>query len=181
MKTMTVGLVARQAGVGVETVRFYEKSGLLEEPARRASGYREYDEETVNRLRFIQRAKDLGFTLAEVKELLSLGYSERPCDDVRGRAEAKVVEIEEKVALLLRMKAVLGRLASSCCEQVNKSRCPILEALGGHEITENRRTDDGDDDHGPLSEQRHQGQEGQSGDSARPRQRRVSRSGRSGR
>src|SRR5581483_8920968 len=104
MKPLTAGTVARRAGVGVETVRFYEKNGLLEEPARRPSGYRAYDEGTVHRLRFIRRAKELGFTLSEIKELLSLRCSERPCDDVQSRAEAKVAEIEEKVALLLRMK-----------------------------------------------------------------------------
>lgn len=93
MMAMTVGQVARQSGVGVETVRFYEKNGLLEEPTRRASGYREYDEQTVNRLRFIQRAKELGFTLNEIRELLSLRCSDRPCNDVQGRAEAKVAEI----------------------------------------------------------------------------------------
>ena len=136
MKTMTAGQVAGLAGIGVETVRFYEKSGLLEKPARRASGYREYDAQTVKRLRFIQRAKDIGFTLAEIKELLSLrAGSDRPCEDVRGRAEAKIAEIEEKVALLLRMKEVLGRLASSCVEQGNSSRCPILEALDSDEVT----------------------------------------------
>jgi MerR family copper efflux transcriptional regulator len=175
MKPMTVGQVARQAGVGVETVRFYEKNGLLEEPTRRASGYREYDEETVNRLRFIQRAKELGFALSEIRELLSLRCSDQPCNDVRQRAEAKLAEIEEKVALLLRMKEVLGRLASTCCEQGDKSRCPILEVLEGHEEGRRRRTADDDDDNGPLSEQRDQGQEGQPGDAARPRPRRVSR------
>ncbi len=133
MKPMTVGQVARQAGVGIETVRFYEKNGLLETPTRRASGYREYDEETVNRLRFIQRAKGLGFRLGEIKELLSLRCSEQPCNEVRQLAEAKVAEIEAKIAMLLRMKEVLGRLASSCCEQNDKSRCLILESLDGHE------------------------------------------------
>jgi MerR family copper efflux transcriptional regulator len=133
MKPMTVGQAARKAGVGIETVRFYEKNGLLEEPSRRASGYREYDEETVHRLRFIRRAKELGFTLAEIKELLSLRWSARPCNDVRQRAETKLAEIEAKIALLVRMKDVLGRLASSCCEQRDKSRCPILEALDGAE------------------------------------------------
>jgi Hg(II)-responsive transcriptional regulator len=173
MKTMTVGRVAEIAGIGVETVRFYEKSGLLEKPARRPSGYREYDEQTVNRLRFIQRAKDLGFSLIEIKELLGLraGSGQR-CDDVRERAETKIAEIEEKVALLLRMKAVLERLASSCGEQ--GSRCPILEALDGHENI-GRRSDDDDHDGGagPLSEQRDQGQEGRPADAARSRQRRV--------
>jgi MerR family mercuric resistance operon transcriptional regulator len=179
MKSMTVGQVARQGGVGVETVRFYEKNGLLEEPTRRASGYREYDEETVNRLRFIQRAKELGFTLSEIKELFSLRCSERPCNDVRERAEAKVAEIEAKVALLLRMKEVLGRLASSCCEKGHDNRCPILEVLDGHEIAGKRRDDGGNNDSGPLSEQRDQGQQGRHGDAARPRPRRVSRADRS--
>ena len=180
METMTAGQVARQAGVGVETVRFYEKNGLLEEPARRASGYREYDEQTVKLLRFIQRAKNLGFTLTEIKELLSLrAGSDQPCDDVRGRAEGKLKEIEEKVALLLRMKDVLGRLVSSCGKQEDSSQCPILEVLDGYENTGGRSNDD-DDDHsgGPLPEQRDQGQEGRSCDAARPRQRRVPGAGR---
>lgn len=72
MKPLTIGEVARQAGVGVETVRFYERQGLLEEPERRASGYRQYDEEAVAILRFIRRAKELGFTLREIKALLAL-------------------------------------------------------------------------------------------------------------
>jgi MerR family mercuric resistance operon transcriptional regulator len=179
MKPMTAGQVARQAGVGVETVRFYEKNGLLEEPARRPSGYREYDEETVHRLRFIQRAKELGFTLSEIKELLSLRCSEQPCNDVQERAEAKIAEIEAKVAMLLRMKEVLRRLASSCCEQSDKSQCPILETLDGNEIAGTRRNDSGNNDSGPVSEQRDQGQEGRQGDTTRPRPRRVSRADRS--
>jgi MerR family copper efflux transcriptional regulator len=178
VKPLTVGQIARQAGVGIETVRFYEKNGLLEEPARRASGYREYDEVTVRRLRFIQRAKELGFTLSEIKELLSLRCSDRPCNDVRERAEAKVAEIEAKVAMLLRMKEVLGRLLSSCCEQDDKSRCPILETLDSQANTGRRRNDSGNDDSGSLSEQRDHGQEGQQGDAARPRQRRVPRTDR---
>lgn len=170
MKTMTAGQVARLAGVGVETVRFYEKNGLLEEPSRRVSGYREYDEQTVNRLRFIQRAKDIGFTLTEIKDLLSLrSCSYQPCDDVRWRAEAKITEIEEKVALLLRMKQVLGRLVSSCGKQEDSSRCPILEALDGIKTADRRNVDDDDDQHGGLPDQQDQGQEGRGGDAPRPR------------
>lgn len=154
MKTMTAGQVARLAGVGVETVRFYEKNGLLEEPTRRASGYRVYDEETVNRLKFIQRAKDIGFALTEIKDLLSLrSSSDQPCDDVRGRVEAKITEIEGKVALLVRMKQVLGRLLSACGEQVDSTRCLILEALDGN-TTADMRNEDGDDDHGGPPGQR---------------------------
>jgi MerR family mercuric resistance operon transcriptional regulator len=178
MKPMTVGQVARQAGVGVETVRFYEKNGLLEQPSRRASGYREYDGDTVNRLRFIQRAKELGFTLGEIRELLSLRYAEQPCNAVRDQVEAKVAEIEAKVAMLLRMKEVLGRLASSCCEQNDKSRCPILETLDRHDSAGKRRNDSGNDDSAALSQQRDQGQAGQQGDAVRPRPRRVSRADR---
>jgi MerR family copper efflux transcriptional regulator len=178
MKPLTVGQVARQAGVGVETVRFYEKNGLLEQPARRASGYREYDEETVNRLRFIQRAKELGFTLGEIRELLSLRCSGQPCNAVREQAEAKVAEIEAKVAMLLRMKEVLGRLALSCGEQYDKSRCPILETLDSYDIADERRNDSDNDDDAFVSEQRDQRQESRRGDAARPCPRRVSRADR---
>lgn len=139
MKPLTAGKVARLAGVGVETVRFYEKSGLLNEPVRGPSRYRVYDYETIHRLRFIKRAKELGFTLSEIKELLSLRVSDQACDDVRGRAEAKITEIEAKVAMLLRMKEVLGRLASACCDQGDKSLCPILETLDGRENAPQRR------------------------------------------
>jgi MerR family mercuric resistance operon transcriptional regulator len=175
MKSMTVGQVARQAGVGVETVRFYERTGLLEKPARRASGYRAYDEETVNRLRFIQRAKELGFTLGEIRELLSLrSCADQPCDDVRSRAEAKIAEIDEKVALLLRMREVLGRLTSSCGERQDANRCPILEVLEGRDSEGTRRTAN-EDDNRPLSAQPDPGQAGRHDDAARARPRRVSR------
>ena len=178
MKTMTVGQVAGLAGIGVETVRFYEKNGLLEKPARRPSGYREYDEQTVKRLRFIQRAKDIGFALAEIKELLSLRTgSPRPCEDVRARTEAKIAEIEEKIALLLRMKEILGRLASSCGERGDGSRCPILEALDGSENSGTRSSDDDDRNGGSLSGPRDERQEGRPRDPARPRAGRVRRSG----
>ena len=72
MKPLTIGKVAERAGVGVETVRFYEREGLLDEPTRTASGYRQFDEDVIRRLEFISRAKELGFTLNEIKELLSL-------------------------------------------------------------------------------------------------------------
>lgn len=131
MQHMTVGKVARLAGVGVETVRFYEKSGLLDEPTRKASRYRVYDEAVVNRLKFIQRAKNVGFTLAEVKELLSLRFCPAPCEDVRRKVEAKITEIEGKVALLLDMKQVLERMLSSCAGGVGGTGCYVLDALDG--------------------------------------------------
>ena len=134
MKPLTIGEVARQAGVGVETVRFYERQGLLEEPRRRASAYRQYDEEAVAVLRFIRRAKELGFTLKEVKGLLGLRLdaSASPAD-VRRQAEAKVADIEAKIADLRRMRDVLRKLIRECHGDGAASGCPILGALQGRE------------------------------------------------
>ena len=105
-KPLTIGVVACRAGVGVETVRFYERQGLLEEPARRQSGYRAYDEAVVARLRFIRRAKDLGFTLREIKELLSLRHDPAtPAGDLKRRAEEKLADIDAKIQTLQRRNA----------------------------------------------------------------------------
>lgn len=127
---MTIGKVARRSGVGVETVRFYERNGLIPEPMRSESGYRQYSEQIVSRIRFIRRAKELGFTLREIKELLSLRLQpEASCADVRSRAEAKICDIEEKIRTLERMKATLIRLTQSCSNDGPVSECPILDAL----------------------------------------------------
>lgn len=132
MKTFTIGQVAREAGVGVETVRFYERQGLIEEPSRRASGYRQFDEGVVDRLRFIREAKELGFTLNEIKELLSLKVDpSSSCADVKGRAEAKIADIEEKIRTLQRMKRALVKLTKACKGDGPTSECPILESLDG--------------------------------------------------
>jgi MerR family copper efflux transcriptional regulator len=130
MKPLTIGQVAKQAGVGVETVRFYEREGLLEEPARRESGYRQYEEDVVARLRFIKRAKELGFSLKEIKELLALRVDPTTtCREVKQQAQAKITDIEGKIQSLLRMKAALVKLTGSCRGQGPTSECPILEAL----------------------------------------------------
>ena len=134
MKPLTIGQVARQAGVGVETVRFYERQGLLEEPSRRESGYRQYPGDVVARLRFIKRAKELGFSLKEVKELLALRVNPAiTCAEVKRQAEAKIADIEGKIASLLRMKKVLVRLTAVCRGQGPTSECPILDALDKEE------------------------------------------------
>lgn len=127
---MTIGQVARRSGLGIETVRFYERNGLIEEPPRRASGYRQYGEDVVTRLRFIRRAKELGFSLREIKELLSLRLQpETTCAHVKNRAEVKIADIEEKIQSLLRMKAALVKLTAACSGEGPVSECPILEAL----------------------------------------------------
>jgi len=129
-QTLTIGQVADRAGVGVETIRFYEREGLIDKPKRRPSGYRQYDEEAVHHLRFIRRAKDLGFTLSEIKELLGLRWDPTArCDDVKQRAEEKINDIKEKVRTLNRMKRALVKLTEACDGQERTSRCPILEAL----------------------------------------------------
>jgi MerR family copper efflux transcriptional regulator len=134
MKTLKIGQLARRAGIGVETVRFYEREGLLEEPARRESGYREYTEGVVARLRFIRRAKELGFTLREVKDLLALSADpDATRADVRSRAEAKVADIEARVRDLLRIKGALEALTARCHGAGPLEGCPILEALAAPE------------------------------------------------
>lgn len=127
---MTIGQMARSAGASVETIRFYEREGLLEHPARSASGYRNYPPEAVARLRMIRQAKELGFSLNEIKELLALRVAPgKSCSDVRARAERKIADIDQRIAALKRMKAALARLAAACAGRGPTSECPILEAL----------------------------------------------------
>jgi MerR family transcriptional regulator, copper efflux regulator len=105
METLSIGQVARRAGVGVETVRFYECEGLLEPAPRRASGYRQYSEQAVKRIRFIKRAQQPGFSLKEITELLMLRVdAQMPCEEVKKRAEAKLAEVERKLIELQRMR-----------------------------------------------------------------------------
>jgi MerR family mercuric resistance operon transcriptional regulator len=134
MKLLTIGQVARRAGVGVETVRFYERRGLVEEPLRKESGYRQYTAEVVSRLRFIRRAKELGFSLAEISELLALRLDPSATRaDVRQRAKAKIADIEAKIGDLQRMREALQKLTAACRGHGPASACPILEALDGPE------------------------------------------------
>jgi MerR family mercuric resistance operon transcriptional regulator len=130
MRLLTIGQLAKQAGVGVETVRFYERQGLLDAPPRRESGYRQYGREVVARLQFIRRAKELGFSLKEIRELLSLRVDPgTTCDQVKKRAEAKITDIDAKLRDLRRMKRALKQLAAACSGRGPVSQCPILDAL----------------------------------------------------
>ena len=130
MEALTIGRLAKQAGVGVETIRFYEREGLIAQPGRRPSGYRQYPPDVVRRVRFIRHAKDLGFTLKEIQELLDLRVDPTStCEDVRKRARAKLADIEERIASLERMQAALLRLERKCRGRGPTSACPILEEL----------------------------------------------------
>jgi MerR family mercuric resistance operon transcriptional regulator len=131
VKGLTIGALARAAGVNVETVRYYARRGLLKPPPKPPGGVRRYPPDTVDRLRFIRRAKQLGFTLAEIRELLALSTGN--CRDVRARAERKLHQIEEQLRDLNALKQTLDRLVSSCRGDRQSPPCPIITALAGRE------------------------------------------------
>jgi len=130
MNPLSIGQVARLTGVGVETVRFYEHQGLLDAPDRKDSGYRQYGEDVVARLRFIRRAKELGFTLKEIHELIALRLDPAAsCAEVKERAAAKIADIEVKIRDLQEIRKALIRLTTSCQGSGPVQGCSILEAL----------------------------------------------------
>jgi MerR family copper efflux transcriptional regulator len=131
MGSLTIGQTAQRAGVSVETIRFYEREGLIPEPPRRPSGYRDYPPETVNRIVFIRRAKNLGFSLKEIGELLELRVRpRRNCALVKRNAEAKIADIDTKIVSLRKMRRALGNLTRACEERTPTTECPILASLG---------------------------------------------------
>jgi MerR family copper efflux transcriptional regulator len=130
MNGLTIGKLAREAGLGIETVRFYERQGLIEPPPRTASNYRIYPEDEVARLQFIKRAKALGFTLNEIKELLALRQDPHTTRaDIKARTLAKIEDVNRKILDLTRIKAALEHLASECDGRGPLEGCPILAAL----------------------------------------------------
>lgn len=134
MREVTIGWVAREAGLGTDTVRYYEREGLLQKPARSANGYRQYSADAVAQLRFIRQAKELGFSLREIRELLALRVTPgKSCADVRERAEHKVADVDRRIANLKRVRGALIKLTSACSGKGPVSQCPILEALEGQD------------------------------------------------
>lgn len=130
METMTIGALAKQAGVGAGTLRYYERLGLLAPEQRTAAGYRVYRRDAARRLRFIRRAQALGFSLEEIAALLALS------DNPRGRAREvkrltaeKIRDIESRLRDLRRMKQALSELADHCSGRGSTAECPILAAL----------------------------------------------------
>lgn len=131
MGNLKTGELAKRAGVNVETLRFYERKGLLPEPPRRESGYREYPEESITRIRFIKRAQELGFSLDEIHELLALRVkAETPCAGVKDFTEKKILDVQRKIADLKVIERALKKLTAACPGQGSVSDgCPILENL----------------------------------------------------
>lgn len=127
---MTIGKVAKSAGVNPATVRYYERRGLLPPPRRRPSGYRDYDAEHVRRIRFIKRAQELGFTLREIHELMALRHDPgADCGDVRRRAAGKLADLDGRLRDLEAMRRVLADLVAACAGTGTTDACPILSAL----------------------------------------------------
>jgi MerR family mercuric resistance operon transcriptional regulator len=130
MEIFTIGQLAKKANVNLETIRFYERRGLLPEPPRNISGHRQYSIKELRRTEFIKRTQSLGFSLREISDLLSLRVeSGKTCGDVKQRVKAKLIDIEEKIETLQRMKEVLLRLETNCPGKGPLNECPILETL----------------------------------------------------
>lgn len=126
---MRIGEAAAEAGVNIQTLRYYERRGLLREPKRQSSGYRAYTDETVRIVRFIKRAQELGFTLNDVEDLLRLTVEGARCEDVQAIAAKKLQELEEKIEALTAMKGALVQLLGQCRRRKRRVSCPLLGAL----------------------------------------------------
>ena len=128
--SLTIGAVAKRVGVAIDTIRYYEREGLLPEPLRRASGYRSYDESAIAQLHFIRRAKLLGFTLEEIRDLLALSADrQRGVKAVKQRAQQRLAAIDTRIAELQRVRDGLEQLVEACPGHGAPEQCPILRAL----------------------------------------------------
>jgi MerR family mercuric resistance operon transcriptional regulator len=139
---LLIGEVARAARVNIQTLRYYERRRLLRPPQREPNGYRRYDGEAVRIVRFVKQAQALGFSLKEIKELLALRLDpRRSCGDVRVRAEAKLADIDQKIAGLRAMKVTLTRFIAACSGRGPVRECPILDALDEDDMNIRSRTE----------------------------------------
>ena len=132
-QALKIGQLAQRAAVNLQTIRYHEREGLLPEPRRLSSGYRLYTDSMVRRVRFIKRAQEIGFSLAEIRELLSL-RADGQRNEVRAIAQAKIADIEDKMRTLKAMKTVLNRLTERCSGCGPTSECPILESIDSEEV-----------------------------------------------
>jgi len=140
MTGLTIGKLAEETGVGVETVRFYERKGLIAQPVKPLKGFREYSEEEIERIRFIRQAQDLGFSLAEIADLLKLKTTPgTQCGVVRQQAVIKLNDVEWKIDALMRMKAGLVRVIEACPGQGGLDSCTIIQAIEQPELIKKRQ------------------------------------------
>ena len=130
MSSLTIGELAKQAGVGVETIRFYERKGLIARPPRPRNGYRRYEAQVAERIRFIRQAQELGFTLMEIAQLLALRVDPRTsCADVKGKSEEKIAGIDGRIRGLRRMRDALVKITRTCSGAGPTGDCPILDFI----------------------------------------------------
>lgn len=132
-KTITIKQFAARAGVNVTTIRFYERKGLLPNPARASSGYRSYSDSDVTRIRFIRRAHDLGFTLTEILELIDLQKDPAGCAQVHDMIAQRMKEVERQLASLRAIKTALAQHERQCFGEKSPDFCPLLKALEGED------------------------------------------------
>lgn len=130
-KSLTISVIAKKADCGVETIRYYQRIGLIKEPEKPYSGYRIYPEQVISRLCFIKRAKELGFSLSEISNLLDLGDGH--CKETKGLACHKLKLIKCKISDLKAMESSLEKLIHSCEESSSNLACPIIEAISKKE------------------------------------------------
>lgn len=132
MKALSIGRLSERTGVNIETIRYYEKIGLLPEPTRTAAGYRQYDEDYLRRLRFIRRGRDLGFSIEAIRELLRLAeHPEQPCAHADELAVEHLAEVERKIEELGRLREELRKMVHCCADSV--AECRIIDALAALE------------------------------------------------
>jgi MerR family transcriptional regulator, mercuric resistance operon regulatory protein len=124
---LTIGKLAKQSEVTIETIRYYQQIGLLDEPEKPSSGYRLYPPDAINRIRFIKRAQQAGFTLKEIAELLS--FDGTHCSDVRQIAEQKCQQIDTQIEALIALRKVLGNLVKRCQTDASTERCSLIDTL----------------------------------------------------
>ena len=132
----TIGELARRTGVKVPTIRWYEQAGLVEEPGRTEGNQRRYSGADLERLSFIRHARDLGFDLDSIRELIELsGHPEKPCSHADAIAATQLAEVREKIARLKRLESELARMATSCAHGT-AAECCVLRSLADHDLCE---------------------------------------------
>lgn len=123
---LTIGRLAKAAGVNIETIRYYQRIGLVKEPGKPATGFRKYTANIIEQIKFVKRAQQLGFSLQEISDLISIGNGH--CSDVRVRAEEKRNKIDKQIRDLQALRNTLDQLISECADN-NRQQCPIIETL----------------------------------------------------
>ena len=128
--TMSIGALSKKSGIGIETIRYYERIGVLAPVGRKTSGYRVYDNDSSRTLRFLKNAQGLGFSLAEIKDLLKLRVNKASrCEDVQIRAAKHLQDVEDKIKKLESIQVILSKLIRQCQTRKTSNSCPILECF----------------------------------------------------